>query len=165
MSSKKNPDRKKDPRNCCGVVDLLFRRNSKIRLSCIMIMQFIYPERNSLKWMMPLFVAVSCFAFSLSPVPANARQTLPSQIEEVVSSKDDQPVSFYKALTVSHPFKTVKRSRDYEGNIILHHKIHFTIAFHDLSEKFYSHHISSFQRFRKIFHQNSDEDPSSFHIG
>lgn len=106
-----------------------------------MFKPFIYPESKSTKWLMAVFLALSCFVFSLSPVPANAGQLLPAQIEQTVSSREDRdsiPVSYQKIVVSLYPFHLISRSREYEKNVVFAYQKEMKVHFESISATFYS---------------------------
>lgn len=118
-----------------------------------------------MKWVSIVLLSISCFAFSLSPVPADARLSLPTQIEQVASSKDDQSVAFHQFVTASVKPIPNERSRENEKIILRAHQKEFNVVFNGRSKKFRTYPKPVFYLFRQIIHQDSEEQFPPLHAG
>lgn len=129
-----------------------------------MIREISYSERRSAKWLATFLLALSCFAFSLNPVPVDAKQSLLSQIEQVVSSKDksEGSISFQNIFITSRFIYLNSRSRNYERSILLIHQNQNMVYFASISDKIRSFLKHKHLLYPRISPQNKDEDFSPF---
>lgn len=127
-----------------------------------MINQFTYLESKSTKWLTAVFLAFSCFSFSMSPVPADARKPLPTQIEQVVSSRDERvdSVEYQKIAVTACSFHSVNRSKEHEKNVLLNYQNKMKVHFEHILQKLHSFRISDHYQYPKIIPLNSDEEIS-----
>lgn len=125
--------------------------------------KLIYRDSKILKWLTAIVLSVSCFAFSLSSVPANAGQPLPTHIERVVSSRnssDDSPVSYQKVAATAYSFHSVNTSRDYEKEVAFTCQKEIQVHFESQLEKVRSFLVPGRFQPVKIIPQDTDEDVS-----
>lgn len=125
-----------------------------------MLKEFTYAESKSTKWLSIILVSLSCFAFSLSPVPADARQILPTNIEQLVSAKGDDDksiVSFQKIVPTDYLSHSTNRSREHEKNVMLTYQIEIQVHFIKTSESYHSFVLPALFISSKIISDDSDE--------
>ena len=106
-------------------------------------------------------MALSYFAFSLSPVTSQARQPLPTQIEQVVSSADDSEDNSFSVNQItfaSNDFTHEARSAAYEKYILIAHQKKFITALKDYKEKSLPISIPEFHQTQWISHPDSEDD-------
>lgn len=103
-----------------------------------MIKQLTYPESRSVKWLAAVLLALSCFAFSVSPVSSTARMPQTAQIEQVLSSDANTPgpgiVLYHPDFAKAHSFSALKKS-EHELNSLLVQNTLIHVAFNSLSTK------------------------------
>lgn len=120
---------------------------------------FTYPDSIFVKLLIPIFLALSCFAFSLSPVPTQARQHLPDQVENVVSSNDLSDVvsiSFSRIVDIISFQHVAKPDREYRKKVLIAHQVEVDVSLRHLYEQHLSYQ-TFFQVSRRIIPQQSDE--------
>lgn len=112
-----------------------------------------------MNWLTAIFIALNCFAFSLSPVPADARHSLPTQIEKVVSSNEgnDDSISYQKIFSAARSFPSNLRSREYEKNLVSIHQKQIKIHFESIWAKLLSFLLPNPFQYSKMIPQHSDK--------
>lgn len=121
-----------------------------------MINQFTYSERASVKWLVTVLLALNCFAFSLSPVSAQARQPMPVQIEQLHTSARDSANDSFSIFSFAD-FDAGFRSIAYEKYILIDHQERFCVAFKKIKEKSLSIAIPYFNSIQFVSHPDSDD--------